>query len=170
MEEALTLTIFAAKVYVVHRRDSFRASKIMQQRVLKHPKIEVIWNAEVKEVVGQERVEGVRIKVGEEEKTLEAQGMFLAIGHKPNTDFLKDSGIMLDKKGYVKTTGWAAWEKQKDPGLSVSQFPNLQFQYTTNIDGVFAAGDCVDYVYRQAATAVGMGVAAALEVERYLAE
>lgn len=168
MEEALTLTTFAEKVYIFHRRDSFRASKIMQQRVLNHPKIEVAWNASVEEVLGAEKVEGVRLSNG---KTIELQGLFLAIGHKPNTEFLKDSGIQINKKGYIVTSGWHAWEKAKNniEGLNFSDY-NFHYQNMTSIEGVFAAGDVVDYVYRQAATAVGMGVAAALEVERYLAE
>lgn len=172
MEEALTLTMFASKVYIVHRRDSFRASKIMQQRVFNNKKIEIIWNTSVVDVIGQERVEGVKIKMNDgSEKTLDVQGMFLAIGHKPNTEFLKDSGIQLNKKGYIVTSGWFAWEKLKD-NVAEMKFTNFDrvFQHMTSVDGVFAGGDCVDYLYRQAATAVGMGVAAALETERYLAE
>lgn len=172
MEEALTLTMFASKVYIVHRRDSFRASKIMQQRVFNDKKIEIIWNATVVDVIGKDRVEGVKIKMNDgSEKTLDVQGMFLAIGHKPNTEFLKDSGIQLNKKGYIVTAGWFAWEKHKD-NISEMKFTNFDsvFQHMTSANGVFAGGDCVDYLYRQAATAVGMGVAAALEAERYLAE
>ncbi|MBI5127167.1 thioredoxin-disulfide reductase [Candidatus Roizmanbacteria bacterium] len=140
MEEALTLTKFAKKVYIVHRRDSFRASKIMQDRVLNNKRIEVILNSQVEEVLGELKVEGIRI-TGRE---LQVDGVFIAIGHKPDTDVFKGK-IELDKKGYIVV---------KD--------------YMTTVPGVFAAGDCVDHKYRQAATAVGMGVAAALEVERYL--
>ncbi len=168
MEEALTLTKFAEKVYIFHRRDSFRASKIMQQRVLEHSKIEVVWNVTVEEVLGNEKVEGARLSNG---KNIDLQGLFLAIGHQPNTGFLKNSGIQINKKGYIVTSGWYAWEKAKNnvEGLNFSNY-NFHYQHMTSVDGVFAAGDVVDYVYRQAATAVGMGVAAVLEVERYLME
>ncbi len=165
MEEALTLTKFAKKVYIIHRRDSFRASKIMQDRVLKHPKIEVIWNSEVKEILGKEKVEGLRLgspyrqdvkrQTSNDtnfvtEKQLTLDGVFLAIGHKPDTEVFKDQ-IELDKKGYIVTSGESSFYKS-----------------ATSVKGVFAAGDCVDHIYKQAATAVGMGVAAALEVERFL--
>lgn len=181
MEEALTLTKFASKVYVIHRRDSFRASKIMQDRVMNHEKIEVIWNTEVVDVLGQDKVEGVRLKETEAEtgtRELKTDALFMAIGHKPDTDIFKDK-IDLDSKGYVTVTQRVALEllksqnpNSKDQTSSNIQVPiskfNTNYQYMTSVDGVFAAGDCVDYVYRQAATAVGMGVAAALEVERYL--
>lgn len=168
MEEALTLTKFAEKVYIFHRRDTFKASKIMQQRVLEHPKIEVVWNVSVEEVLGSERVEGVKLSDG---KTIDLQGLFLAIGHKPSTDFLANSGIQINKKGYIVTSGWYAWEKAKNntEDLAFSSY-NFHYQHMSSIEGIFSAGDCVDYVYRQAATAVGLGVAAALEVERYLME
>lgn len=179
MEEALFLTKFATEVFIIHRRDSFRASKIMQQRVLNNPKIKVLWNTQIEEVLGQDKVEGLKVKSDNNvtiqqlsnESTLRVDGLFLAIGHKPDTDFLKDSGVFLDRKGYVKTSGWVAWENQKNPNNKI-QMPNVNFnyQYITSVPGVFAAGDCVDYVYRQAGTAVGMGIAAALEVERYLEE
>lgn len=165
MEEALFLTKFATQVYIIHRRDSFRASKIMQQRVLDHQKIKVLWNTQIEEVLGQDKVEGLRLK----NENLKVDGLFLAIGHKPDTDFLKDSGVLLDKKGYIKTSGWIAWEMKKNSEFKIqnSEF-GFNYQYATSVAGVFAAGDCVDYIYRQAGTAVGMGIAAALEVERYL--
>ncbi len=168
LEEALFLTRFASKVFLLHRRDQFRASKIMQKRALEHPKITVMWNTEIKEVIGQEKVEGVRLN---DQSVLEAQGLFVAIGHRPDTQFLKDSGVALDSKGYIKTSAWYAWERAKDPNYKLEPNTyNLNYQYATTVAGVFAAGDCVDYVYRQAGTAVGMGIAAALEVERYLEE
>src|SRR3989344_159275 len=170
MEESLTLTKFASKVYLLHRRDLFRASQIMQKRVLDHKKITILWDTEVVDVLGEDKVSGVKLKFNSNKSkdkvkgdVLEVQGLFLAIGHKPSTDFLKNSGVILNKKNYVTTSGWAAWEGVKD-GF------NSQYQYMTNIPGVFAAGDVVDYVYRQAGTAVGMGIAAALEMERYLSE
>ena len=178
MEEALTLTKFARKVYIIHRRDSFRASKIMQERVFANSKIEVIWSSQVKEVLGDQRVSGVRILQQGKEKDLELDGLFIAIGHKPDTDFLKDM-IELDEKGYVITTGrvmqeYSRAEAGKSFALDEKKLKgylkkfDLDFLYMTSEKGVFAAGDCVDFVYRQAATAVGMGVSAALEVERFL--
>ncbi len=145
MEEASTLTKFASKVIVIHRRDEFRASKIMQDRVLNNPKIEVIWNTAVEEVLGENRVEGVRLKNNEGKTSeLRLDGLFIAIGHKPDTEIFKDQ-IELDKKGYIVVK-----------------------QSMTSVPGVFAGGDCVDHIYKQAATAVGMGVAAALDAERWL--
>lgn len=169
LEEALTLTKFATKVYVIHRRESFRGSKIMQERVLNHEKIEVIWNAAVEEVVGQMRVEGVRIKTPEGVKTIELQGLFVAIGHKPDTELFKDF-VVRDQKGYVVTSQRAAMEfafKTNGVQIDTAVFDG-SFQSATSAKGVFAAGDCVDYAYRQAATATGLGVGAALDVERWL--
>ncbi len=149
LEEALTLTRFASKVYIIHRRDSFRASKIMQERTLHHPKIEIIWDSIVEEVVGTNRVEGVKIKsqkskVKDTIQNLKLDGLFIAIGHKPDTDLFQDR-VKFDEKGYIITN-----------------------RSMTSVPGVFAAGDCVDHLYRQAGTAAGMGIAAALEVEKYL--
>lgn len=143
MEEALTLSKFASKLYLIHRRDTFRASKIMEERVRNNPKIELILSDEIVEVMGREKVEGVRLKSG---KHYEVQGLFVAIGHRPATGFLKGSGVVTDEKGYITVDN-----------------------YATSIKGIFAAGDCVDHRYRQAATAVGMGVAASLEIQWYLA-
>ncbi len=153
MEEALTLAKSSTKVYVIHRKDAFRASKIMQDRVLSHPQIEVLWNTQVIEVLGENKVEGVKLQVGVQEKTVSVDGLFIAIGHKPDTNLFKEQ-IALDEEGYVVTSSQRT--------LS-SLYPSM-----TSVEGVFAAGDCVDHVYRQAATAVGMGVAAALEIERFL--
>jgi len=149
LEEALTLTKFAKKVYVIHRRDSFRASKIIQERVFNNPKIEIIWNAVVEEIVGENRVDGIKLKVKSEKLKVEIQnlkleGVFVAIGHKPNTDIFKGQ-VKMDEKGYILTS-----------------------QSATSVKGVYAAGDCVDYQYRQAAVAAGMGVSAALDVEEWL--
>lgn len=151
MEEASFLAKFASRVTLVHRRDSFRASKIMQDRALNNPKIDVLWNKEVIEVLGarESGVTGLRLKdtVTGEESVFETQGLFLAIGHTPNTSIFK--GVLeLDADGYVI----------KDAGST-----------RTAIEGVFAAGDVADRVYRQAITAAGTGCQAALDAERWLA-
>ncbi len=146
LEEALTLTKFAKKVYIIHRRDFFRASKIMQERVLKNKNIEIIWNSTVEEILGEKKVEGIKIKdlkLGI--KDLLVDGVFVAIGHKPDTDLFKGH-VELDEKGYIKIL-----ERRK-----------------TSVKGVYVAGDCADPYYRQAITSAGTGVEAALEVERYL--
>ena len=168
MEEALTLTKFATKVYIIHRRDSFRASKIMQQRVLNHPQIEVVWNAEVTEITGTNHVEGITLKIAnKDERKIALNGVFLAIGHKPDTALFKDK-IELDKKGYIMTSAMKALEFANFPDVPDIKKFDLTYQTMTSVPGVFAAGDCVDHVYRQAATAAGMGVAASLDLERYL--
>ncbi|MFO0955654.1 MAG: thioredoxin-disulfide reductase [Candidatus Saccharibacteria bacterium] len=148
MEEALTLTKFADKVTVVHRRDSLRASKIMQERARKHPKISFIWDSAVTDVLGENMVSGVEITnlKTQAQQTLDCGGLFVAIGHLPATDFLKGV-IDLDEKGYIAV---------KD-------------NVFTSVDGIFAAGDVADKRYRQAITAAGDGCRAALEVEHYLA-
>ena len=149
MEEAQFLTRFAKKVFVIHRRDQFRASKIMTERTLKNPKIEVLWNCEVKEVKGDEKaMKSVSIYDNKKDKTfdLPLEGLFIAIGHKPNTQLFKRD-IDLDKKGYICTKKTSTY---------------------TNIEGVFAAGDVQDTVYRQAVTAAGTGCMAAIDSERWL--
>lgn len=152
VEEALYLTNHASKVTVLHRKDSFRAEKILQDRLFKHPKIEVIWNHALDEVLGSEAplsVTGARIKDVQTGKTrdIAVDGIFVAIGHTPNTSLFKDV-IERDNEGYIITT----------PGST-----------KTNIHGVFAAGDVQDKIYRQAVTAAGSGCMAALEAERLLA-
>lgn len=149
MEEANFLTRFASKVYIIHRKDSFRASKIMADRALQNPKIEVIWNSEVVEVLGDGKsMTGLKIKNLQSGEVVDKnlQGLFLAIGHKPNTDLFKGV-ITLDETGYIKTR----------PGSTY-----------TNVEGVFAAGDVQDHVYRQAITAAGTGCMAAIDAERWL--
>ena len=149
MEEALFLTKFATKVYVVHRRDSFRASKIMQDRVLGNDKIEVLWNKEVTEIHGSESVESVSLSDTKDGSSSEVNidGVFMAIGHTPNVDFL--AGLVeLDEKGYVKT--------------------GFTTETSTSVPGVFAAGDVADSIYRQAVTAAGTGCQAAIDAERWL--
>lgn len=151
MEEALFLTKFGSKVYIVHRRDEFRASKIMADRVLKHPKIEVIWNHVLHEVTGGYVVESVTLENVQTKKRekFPAGGVFFAIGHTPNTAFL-NGHIDLESNGYIKL---------RSPDSS-----------HTNIEGVFAAGDVHDYRYRQAITAAGYGCRASLDAEKYLME
>ena len=149
MEEALFLTKFATKVYIVHRRDSFRASKIMQDRVLGNDKIEVLWNKEVTEIHGSESVESVSLADTKDGSSSEVNidGVFMAIGHTPNVDFL--AGLVeLDEKGYVKT--------------------GFTTETSTSVPGVFAAGDVADSIYRQAVTAAGTGCQAAIDAERWL--
>ncbi len=150
MEEATYLTKFARTVYIVHRRDSFRASKIMQQRFLSRPNAKVLWNKAVVDVLGSEKCEGLVLEdtANRQRSTLEVKGLFVAIGHTPATRFLSGSGVTLTEKGYVALA---------------------RRNSTTNIAGVFAAGDVADAEYRQAVTAAGMGCQAALDAERWLA-
>lgn len=151
VEEATYLTKFASKVYLIHRRDQLRASKIMQERALNNKKIEVLWNKSPIDVLGDDVITGVRLKdtVSGEESDLPLGGLFMAIGHTPITGFLKGQ-LELDDAGYIKLAD--------------------TYRSTTNIDGVFAAGDVADHVYRQAITAAGMGCKAAIDAERWLAE
>jgi len=148
MEEATFLTRFASKVTIVHRRDEFRASKIMQERALANPKIEVIWNAVVEEILGEDGVSGVRLRdtVTDETRELATDGVFVAIGHSPNTQLFRD-WLELDPDGYVMVA---------EP------------RTTTSIEGVFAAGDVTDRTYRQAVTAAGQGCKGAMDAERLL--
>ncbi len=148
-EEATYLANLANKVYMIVRRDEMRASTIMQERVKKTKNIEILWNTVTEEILGEDAVEGVRVKntTTNETREIEIKGFFVAIGHKPNSDIFKDS-LNLDENGYIRTI----------PGTS-----------KTNIDGVFACGDVQDFTYRQAVTAAGSGCMAALDAERYLA-
>lgn len=151
MEEALFLTKFASKVSVVHRRDQLRASKAMQNRAFKNEKIEFIWNSEVDEILGDQVMEGVRLKnreTGETTVLEDATGLFVAIGHKPNTDLFK--GVLdMDEVGYINTIAQST---------------------KTNREGIFVCGDAMDSIYRQAVTAAGSGCKAAIDAERWLEE
>ncbi len=149
-EEASYLSKMCSKVYMIVRRDELRASKIMQKRVMNNPKIEIVWNSVPVDVVGDKEVEGVKIhdKVTGGERIIPVKGFFVAIGHTPNTEIFKNF-IDLDENGYIKTI----------PGTS-----------KTNVEGVFAAGDAQDHVYKQAVTAAGTGCMAALDAERFLAQ
>lgn len=149
-EEASYLANICSKVYMLVRKDEMRASQIMQRRVMNNPKIEILWNTETEEILGEDEVTGVRIfnnKTGEK-SDLAISGFFVAIGHQPNTGIFKDY-IHMDDASYIKTI----------PGST-----------KTNVEGVFACGDAQDNVYRQAVTAAGTGCMAALDAERYLAE
>ncbi|HEY3016768.1 MAG TPA: thioredoxin-disulfide reductase [Nocardioides sp.] len=149
IEEATFLTRFASKVYLIHRRDSLRASKIMQERAFADPKLEVVWNSEIAEIHGDDRLESVTLRdtVTGETRPLEVTGLFIAIGHDPRSELLTGQ-VDLDDNGYVLV---------RQPSTA------------TNLPGVFAAGDLVDHHYRQAITAAGTGCAAALDAERYVA-
>ena len=150
MEEATFLTKFASAVTIVHRRDEFRASKIMQERVFSNPKVRVIWDSVVEEIIGDGAVTGVRLRnvTTGEEGELATGGVFVAIGHTPNTDLLKGQ-LELSDAGYV-----------------IVQEPTTR----TNVPGLFAAGDVTDMIYRQAVTAAGQGCKAAIDAERFLEE
>jgi len=149
MEESLFLTRFASKVWLIHRRDELRASQIMQQRVKDHPKIEIVWNTVVTDVLGTDEVTGVQLKDVNDrnERDLPVSGFFVAIGHTPNTTLFQP-WLDMDDQGYIKTL----------PGST-----------QTNIPGIFACGDAQDHVYRQAITAAGTGCMAAIDAERFLA-
>jgi len=152
MEEALFLTRFATKVTIIHRRDQFRASRIMQDRVFKNQKIQILWNTEVREILGTKEVGVTSIRIYNnktgKESLFPCQGVFVAIGHKPNTDLFRGM-LEMDEQGYIKTEGKTM---------------------KTNIPGVFACGDVQDNYYRQAVTAAGTGCMAAIDAERFLAE
>ena len=151
MEEATFLTKFASSVTIVHRRDAFRASKIMQDKVFKNDKIDILWNSEVIDMLGDPSDKGlesivVKDTITNEQKQINCDGLFLGIGHKPNSDIFVDK-LKLDPSGYILTQ-------------------NNSTQ--TSIPGVFAAGDIMDPVYRQAITAAGSGCMAALDAEKYI--
>jgi len=148
IEEATFLTKFASKVTLIHRRESFRASKIMQERALNNPKIDIMWNTAVTEIVGTDTLESLVLRdtVTGEESRKDVSGLFIAIGHRPNTDVFK--GVLdMEDTGYLITR------------------PDSTY---TNIPGVFACGDVKDHVYRQAITAAGSGCMAAIDTERWL--
>jgi thioredoxin reductase (NADPH) len=150
MEEATFLTRFADKVTLVHRRDSLRASKIMQERAMANPKIEFLWNTVVEDVLGEDKVDGLAVRsvVSGDGSVLDVTGLFVAIGHEPRNELVRGQ-VTLDDAGYV-----------------VVEAPTTR----TNLSGVFACGDLVDHTYRQAVTAAGTGCAAALDAERWLAD
>ncbi len=150
MEESSFLTTFAKKVYIIHRKDTFKASDIMQERVKNNPKIEILYNTEITEYLGDEKLSGIKIKNNKssEESELKLDALFFAIGHIPNTEIFKGQLTLDDKMGYIVAKG----------------------DIYTNVEGVFAAGDCVDYIYRQAVTAAGFGCMAGMSAEQYIAQ
>ena len=149
MEEAMFLTKFASRVTIIHRRDEFRASAIMAKRALEHPKIAVIWDTVVEEMLGEDELTGVRIRNVETGETSEltTDGVFVAIGHRPNTEIFQGQ-LNMDEVGYLTLRGDGST--------------------ATSIDGIFAAGDVADSTYRQAVTAAGTGCQAAIDAERWL--
>jgi len=163
MEDALALAKYAKEVYLIHRRDEFKASKIMQERVKANPKIKIIWSSEVVGVSGDEKLQAIKLKNSKVDTgvdpytTMEVDGLFLAIGHFPATELFKGQ-VDLDEKGFLKTGITFGNEK-----VWLEGYPTM-----TSIDGVFGAGDVVDFKYKQAITAAGMGCQAALDAEKYL--
>ena len=151
MEEAAYLAKFASHVYIIHRRESLRASKTMQERIVAMPNVSIEWNSQVVDVLGKDRISGIVLEDTKtnEHRDLEVSGLFIAIGHTPATAFLEGASIHLDDSGYIKVQSHSTH---------------------TNIEGIFAAGDVADSVYRQAITAAGMGCQAALDAERWLSE
>jgi thioredoxin reductase (NADPH) len=150
LEEALFLTRFASKVTVIHRRDELRASKIMQERAFKNPKIEFLWNSVIVDILGDTKVSGIKIQHTTSAETFElpVTGLFVAIGHEPNSGLLKGQ-LDLEANGYVRTLGRSS---------------------RTSVDGVFACGDVQDHIYRQAVTSAGSGCMAAIDAEHWLEE
>ena len=167
MEDTLALTKFAKEITVIHRRDSFKASKIMQDRVLSNPKVKVLWNSSVTEIKGADKVTGLVVKTGEKTQEFSADGVFIAIGHRPMSELFNGT-IERDSHGYIVTrmshtqVGVAKAQAALDDANLVA-FPTM-----TNVPGIFAAGDVVDVRYKQAITAAGQGCMAALDAERYL--
>lgn len=169
MEDALALARFAGSVTIIHRRDAFRASKIMIDRVLKDPKITVKWNSVVTEITGEGKVAGVILRDTQtnEESTISTEGVFVAIGHRPATAFLgnliatNEKGYVLTRMSFNRTGNEMAMQALNDEG-------NIASPTMTSCEGIFAAGDCVDFRYRQASTAAGMGVMAALDAQWWL--
>ena len=161
LEEALTLTKFASKVYIFHRRAEFKASKIMRDKVKNNEKIEIVWNSSVLKINGEQVVNSIDIKVEEEFKTIKLDGLFIAIGHKPDTQLFHNK-VLMNNEGYILNYFYAG----------ISSLPAENFTKTyptmTSVDGIFAAGDCVDLIYRQASVASGMGVMASLDNEKWL--
>lgn len=169
MEDTLALTKFAKKIYVVHRRDELRASQIMQDRVLAHDQVKVLWNSQVKAVLGENKVEQLEIEQVGENKIVLADGLFLAVGHQPLSAILGGQ-LETDKQGYIITRQSPTRQGAQAAAQAVGKQDLLPFPTMTSVEGVFAAGDVVDMRYQQAITAAGQGCAAALDAEQWLAQ
>lgn len=167
MEDSLALTKFAKSVTVVHRRDRFKASKIMQERVLNNPKIKVLWNTTLQEVVGSSKVEKIILNENGQTKEYPADGVFIAIGHKPVTRQFAGE-VLTDDKGYVVTAQSPSELGLKMAHERLNREGLVDYPTMTSVEGVFAAGDGVDLRYRQAITASGQGASASIDAERWL--
>jgi len=162
MEEANVLTKYASKVYLMHRRDVFKASKAMQDKIFANPKIEILWNTEVKRIIGEKKVEKIEIYNNKKEKIekLQVDGIFVAIGHKPDSDPFKGL-VEMDEKGYIKISNYK---------LQITNEEKKHYPTMTSVSGVFVAGDVHDFRYKQAITAAGFGCQAGLDILAYLDE
>lgn len=173
MEDAMALTKFARSVTLVHRRDAFRASKIMQQRVLSHPKVKVLWNSQLTEIKGEGKVQSVVVQTTNPESeqpgitALPIDGVFVAIGHRPVSQLFQ-ADLKLDEHGYIVTRQSLSNHGIELARKHMTDLGLIAFPTTTSVEGVFAAGDVVDVRYKQAITAAGQGAQAALDAERWL--
>lgn len=167
MEEANVLTRYARKVYLIHRREEFNASKIMQDKIFAKPTIEILWNTEVKKIIGEKKVEKVEIYNNKEEKTKELQvdGIFVAIGHKPDSDLFKGL-VEMDEEGYIAMPNF----KCQISNVKCGEKTCCKYITMTNVEGVFVAGDVQDRRYKQAITSAGFGCQAGLDILAYLDE
>ena len=168
MEDSLALSKFAKSVTVIHRRDSFKASKVMQERVLNNEKIKVVWNSELKEVLGDDKVTAAKIFNSQTNETtdLPTDGVFMAIGHKPVTRIFKDQ-IQLDQRGYIVTRQSPTKLGAEMANNNLDEQDNVTYRTMTSVEGIFSAGDQVDTRYKQAIVAAGAGAAAAIDAERW---
>lgn len=173
MEDTLALTKFAKSVTVIHRRDSFRASKVMQERVLQHAKVKVIWNSTVKKIVGNEKVEMIVVQTTDPQSNqvatqeIATDGVFVAIGHRPSSQLFQQS-LELDNHGYILTRQSLSQQGVTFAQQALTADGLVAFPTMTSVPGIFAAGDVVDIRYKQAITAAGQGCQAALDAERWL--
>lgn len=167
MEDAMALTKFAKTVTIIHRRAEFRASKIMQDRVLSNPKIKVLWNSNLKEILGDKMVEKIKVEVEGEVKEFKAEGVFMAIGHQPATSLVVDQ-LLLSPKGYLITNNSASKQGLDLASKNLDDHQVVVYPSMTSVEGVFAAGDVIDFHYSQAIVAAGTGAKAALDAEKWL--
>lgn len=167
MEDTMALTKFAKEITVIHRRDAFKASKIMQDRVLNHPNVKVLWNTSVEEITGEQAVTGLTVNTNGKKKKLAADGVFVAIGHRPVTTMFAGQ-LELDAHGYVVTRQSASKAGLEAAQKALDDRGLVAFPTMTSVEGVFSAGDGVDVRYKQAITAAGQGCSAAIDAERWL--